>query len=292
MPERPYGAIEAGGTKFACAVGTGPDDIRHRRRIPTTMPDETLTEVVRFFEEHPPAAMGIATFGPVELRTDHPDYGHITTTPKPGWQGADLAGPVGRALGVPVAIETDVTGAALGEWRWGAGQRMRNLIYVTVGTGIGGGLLVDGRPIPGLVHPEMGHVVVERQPGDDYPGRCPFHGDCLEGMACGPALEERWGRPAEQLDDLLEAAVALEARYIASGFRNLVYALAPERIILGGGVSKLPGLVESVRTELLATMNDYAVMPEHRAEFVVPPGLGDDAGIAGALALAAAAAAE
>jgi fructokinase len=287
MSDRLLGGIEAGGTKFVCVVGTGPDDIRERARIDTTTPDETIGASIEFFGEiGPVSSIGIATFGPVELRRGSNTYGFITTTPKSGWEDADLAGRVERELGVPVAIETDVTGAALGEWRWGAGRGYRTIVYVTVGTGIGGGLLIDGRATPGLVHPEMGHVLVERQPGDEFPGNCPYHGDCLEGMAAGPAIEERWGRRGEELRELEEQAIELEAKYLASGFRNIVYAVAPERIILGGGVGSMPGLVERVQAELLATMNGYAVLPEHQADFVVAPGLGVNSGAAGALALA------
>ncbi len=284
---RLLGGIEAGGTKFVCVVATSPDDIRHRVRIDTTTPDETIGAAIEFFQQIDRVeAIGIASFGPVELRRSSPRYGYITTTPKPGWDNANLAGRVERALGVPVAFETDVTGAALGEWRWGAGRGYRTIIYITVGTGIGGGLLIDGKATPGLVHPEMGHVLVERQPGDDFPGNCPFHGDCLEGMAAGPAIEERWGRRGEDLGELQGPAIALEAAYLASGFRNMVYTVAPERIILGGGVGSMPGLVAQVQQRLLDTMHDYAVLPEHRQAFVVPPGLGPNSGAAGALALA------
>jgi fructokinase len=280
------GGIEAGGTKFVCVVGSGPDQIIDRARFDTTSPEVTIRSCLEFLAPHNPTSVGIATFGPVELRRDHPKWGFITTTPKPGWQNADLAGRIQRELGVPVGIDTDVTGAALGEWRWGAGRGLSNIVYMTVGTGIGGGALVSGKPLPGLVHPEMGHVLVERQSGDDFPGRCPYHGDCLEGMASGPAIEDRWGRRGEELGDLLEAAVELEAAYLASGLRNVVYTLAPERIILGGGVSTLPGLIEAVRVRLLEDMNGYALQPEHEDGFVVLPGLGGGSGAAGALALA------
>jgi len=281
------GSVEAGGTKFVCATGTGPGDIHRRTRIDTTTPEETLSAVVAFFSEHGPVdALGVATFGPVELRSGHPSHGHITTTPKPGWQNADLLGPLRNGLGVPVALETDVTGAALGEWTWGAGAGLRSVVYMTVGTGIGGGVLVDGRPLPGISHAEMGHVLVERQAGDGYPGHCPYHRDCLEGMASGPAIEGRWGRPAEDLGDALDEAVRLEAAYLAAGLRNVVYILAPERIILGGGVSNLPGLVDGVGGALVEQMHGYATLPEHRSGYVVPPGLGSDSGIAGGFALA------
>jgi fructokinase len=280
------GGIEAGGTKFVCVAGTGPDDIIDRRRLDTRTPAEVIPDVLDFFGGHPGvAAIGIASFGPLELRPGHPLYGHITATPKPGWTNADLVGPV-SALGVPVGIETDVVGAAIGEWRWGAGRGLDNLVYVTVGTGIGGGQVVRGKAVPGLIHSEMGHITVQRHPQDGFPGVCPFHGDCLEGMASGPAILARWGRPGHDLGPLAERAVAMEAHYLASGFRSIVYAVAPQRIILGGGVSELPGLLEAVRRSLLEQLNGYAVLAEHEADFVVAPGLGGDAGVAGALAIA------
>lgn len=281
-----YGGIEAGGTKFVCAVGTGPDDIAERVRIPTTTPEETLGSVRAYFSEHDVDAVGIATFGPVETRRSHPSYGRITTTPKPGWEGADLVGAVRSVADVPVAIDTDVTGAALAEARWGAGTGRSTVLYVTVGTGLGGGVAIDGRPLHGLVHPEMGHVTVERMDGDEFEGVCPFHGDCLEGMASGPAMRQRWGRPADQLGPDTAPAVAIEAHYLAAGFRQFVYTLAPEVIVMGGGVSHLRGIHRAANDRLIEMMAGYATQPEHRHGFIVAPGLGDDAGIAGALALA------
>lgn len=290
-----YFGLEAGGTKFVCAVGSGPDDIRERFRVPTTDPAATIEESIAFFEEAarnhgPPAAVGIASFGPIELRKSHPDYGCVTKTPKPGWSGADLVGPFARAFSVPVGFDTDVNGAALGEWRWGAGRGLHSIIYLTVGTGIGGGAVIDGQMLHGLVHPEMGHVSVPRVPGDDFPGRCPFHGDCLEGMAAGPAVEQRWGRRGEELGELLGPAVELEAAYLAAGLRQFVYVLAPERIIVGGGVSELPGLMPALRERLVEQMAGYGVLEEHLGDdFVTHPGLGSNSGAAGAFALAAAA---
>ncbi len=197
-----FGAVEAGGTKFVCLLGSSPDDIEARTRIPTGAdPEATLAEVVAFFAgSPPPAAVGIASFGPVELRAGHPQYGHITSTPKPGWRDADLVGPIRAALDVPIGFDTDVAGAALGEGRWGAAQGLSTFVYMTVGTGIGAAAVVGGRPASGLGHAEMGHIAVPRQDGDRYPGRCPYHGDCLEGMAAGEAIAERFGRPGEQLD--------------------------------------------------------------------------------------------
>lgn len=289
MTEMLYGGIEAGGTKFVAVVGSGPDDIVDRRRIDTTDPDTTLGNCLEFFDSHEDLqSIGIASFGPLELRPTHPDHGHITKTPKPGWSGADLIGPFRDRFGVPVAIDTDVNGAALAEVRWGAAAGLRNAVYLTVGTGVGGGAVIDGRPVSGLVHPEMGHVSVSRLPGDDFAGICPFHGDCLEGLACGPAIEARWGRPAQELEDV-ERVVEIEAATIAAGLRQIVYVIAPERIVFGGGVSKLPGIHEAVNEALVAEMGGYALMAEHEAGFVVPPGLGDNSGVAGALALAIAA---
>lgn len=282
-----YGGVEAGGTKFVCAVGTGPDDLSDRVRIPTTTPDETLGKVAEYFASRPVEAVGIATFGPVETRRLHPEYGRITTTPKQGWEGADLVGAVRSVLDVPVTVDTDVNGAALAEARWGSGAGRHNVLYVTVGTGLGGGAVIGSRPLVGLVHPEMGHVSVERLDGDHFPGICPFHHDCLEGMASGPAMQQRWGKPADELSSDLEDALEIEAHYLAAGFRQFVFTLAPEVIVMGGGVSHLPGLHDRVNRRLVGMMAGYAVQPEHRAGFVVPPGLGDDAGIAGALALAA-----
>jgi fructokinase len=281
-----YGGIEAGGTKFVCVVGHGPDEIEDRRRIDTTDPATTLAECLEFFRAHEPIrSLGVASFGPLELRPSHPDHGHITKTPKPGWSGTDLIGPFAEQLGVPVAIDTDVNGAALAEVRWGAARGLRNAVYVTVGTGVGGGAVIDGKTVSGLVHPEMGHVSISRIPGDDFAGVCPFHGDCFEGMACGPAVEARWGRRAEEVGDT-DRLIEIEAATIAAGLRQIVYILAPELIVLGGGVSKLPGLHEQVNAALVEQMSEYAVMGRHRSGFVVPPGLGDDSGVAGALALA------
>jgi fructokinase len=224
------GGVEAGGTKVICLVGSDPDHIVAQTQIPTESSAETLARVLAFFQQEvasggPLAAIGIASFGPLELRRSHPRYGFITTSPKPGWADVDLVGPVQRALGVPVGFDTDVNGAALAEGRWGAARGLNTFVYLTVGTGVGAGAVVEGRIIHGLGHPEMGHLSVPRQPGDDFPGGCAFHADCLEG----------WGRPAEQLDgEELRAAVDLEAAYLGAGLRNIVYLIAPERIVIGG----------------------------------------------------------
>ncbi|MBE7550738.1 MAG: ROK family protein [Anaerolineales bacterium] len=286
------GGIEAGGTKFVCAVGTGPDDFRAETRFPTTTPEETINQAVAFFKEQaqkePLAAIGIASFGPVDPNPASPTFGYITTTPKPHWAQTDLAGALGRALGVPVGFDTDVNGAALGEYRWGAAQGLDTFIYLTIGTGLGGGGLVNGRLMHGLIHPEMGHVRLPRHPDDPYPGACPFHGDCLEGMAAGPALQGRWGQRAETLP-LDHPAWEIEAHYLAYGLVNFICTMSPQRIILGGGVMEQAHLFPLVRRKTQELLNGYVQSPEiiERIDrYIVPPGLGNRAGVLGAIALA------
>ena len=292
-----YGGIEAGGTKWICAIGTGPDDIWARQRIATTSPERTLGAVAGFFrqqqEKHGPlTALGVASFGPVDLRMGSPTWGHITTTPKPGWAQTDVAGRLSRELDVAVAFDTDVNGAALGELRWGAGQDLRSLVYLTVGTGIGGGAVLDGEPVHGWLHPEMGHVRLPRHPDDDFAGVCRFHGDCLEGMASGPAIAQRWGRPAEELPPS-HPAWEIEAFYLGTAAANLTLTLSPERIVFGGGVSKAPGLLDKTRKRWTEALAGYIQAPDegfhaeiYAETFIVAPELGDDAGICGAFELA------
>lgn len=284
------GGIEAGGTKFVCTVGTGPDDLRAVERFPTTTPEETLGRAVAFFQTQPEpvAAVGIGSFGPADVDPVSPMFGHITTTPKPGWEGADVAGPVERALGVPVAFDTDVNAAALAEHRWGAARGLDSFAYLTVGTGLGGGGFVGGRRIHGLTHPEMGHMRLPRVLGDDFEGICPYHGDCWEGLASGPAIEARWGRPGHDLPDD-HAAWPMEARYLALGIVNLVLTLSPQRVIMGGGVMKQDRLYSLVRAEVQRLLNGYVHLPallDGIATTIVPPALGDRAGVLGAIALA------
>jgi fructokinase len=282
-----YGTVEMGGTKTSCAVGSSPDDLSRELTIPTTVPSETMGRVIEHLSSRSAEAVGIASFGPLELRPGHPAYGQIGFTPKDGWTGIDLVGPFQAALGVPIGLDTDVNGAALGEGEWGEGRGLGSFVYVTVGTGIGGGAIVEGRPIHGLGHPEMGHITVRRHPDDDYPGSCPAHGDCLEGLANGPAIEGRHGAPGSELRrDELNRAIAIETFYLTQLARNLVYTLAPERIILGGGVALMPGLVERVGAGLAAELAGYPGLAEHEQGFVVPPGLGRLSGLAGGLILA------
>jgi fructokinase len=288
-----HGAIEAGGSKVVCALGTGPHDLRDVARFPTTTPDATLGAIIGYFRAATsagigPAAVGLAAFGPIETRPGHPRYGCLLATPKPGWTGVDVVTPIAMALGVPVAVETDVIGAALAEGRWGAAVDLETFVYLTIGTGIGGGAIVGGRVAPGMPHAEMGHQSVARQPDDAFPGVCPFHGDCLEGLAAGPAIEARWGRRGEDLDGAdLAAAVDLEARYLADGLRTIVYTIAPERIILGGGAVAMPDLLPAVRRSLHASLAGYPGLAEHADPgFIVPAALGGLAGVLGGLIIA------
>ncbi len=288
-----YGGIEAGGTKFVCAVGTSPDDLRAEARFPTTTPAETLGRVIGFFREQAGqgrlAAVGVSCFGPVDLDAGSPTYGYITSTPKRGWEGTDVVGAMRRALGLPVGFDTDTNGAALAEHRWGAARGLDSFIYLTVGTGIGGGGLVNGRLLHGLTHPEMGHIRVPRVPGDEsFAGVCPFHCDCLEGLASGPAIEARWRARAENLPPD-HPAWEMEARYLGLALNDLVCALSPLRIVMGGGVMGNRRLFPMVREHLRGLLNDYVrarEITELRADYIVPPELGERAGVLGGIALA------
>ncbi|PZO12212.1 MAG: fructokinase [Leptolyngbya foveolarum] len=288
------GAIEAGGTKFVCAVGTGPDDLRSVTRIPTTTPEETLPQALNFFRQQIKSegaldAIGIGAFGPVDVRADSPTFGWFLNTPKPGWQQIDFAGLLRRELTVPIGFDTDVNAAALGEHQWGNAQGLETFIYLTVGTGIGGGGLVGGRPIRGLLHPEMGHILIPHNLSvDPFVGSCPFHQDCLEGLASGFAMEKRWGQRADSLP-ADHPAWALEADYLATGLVNFILMLSPERIIMGGGVMAQKQLFSLMRSQVREKLNNYLDVPKIISEiedYIVPPKLGDKAGILGALALA------
>lgn len=288
-----YGGIEAGGTKFVCAVGTGPDDIRAEIRFPTTTPDETMDRAITFFQEQAQiaalAAVGVACFGPVDLNPQSSTFGYVTGTVKPGWSYTNVVGYLERALNRPVGFDTDANGAALGEHTWGAAQGLESFLYLTVGTGIGGGGMVGGHLIHGLIHPEMGHIRVPHDlQADPYAGNCLFHGDCLEGLACGPALEERWGQSAETLPPD-HPAWELEAHYLALGLQNYICTFSPQRILLGGGVMEQAHLFPQVRQKLQSLLNGYLNSPailEEIDRYIVPPSLGARAGVLGAIALA------
>ncbi len=279
------GAVEAGGTKIVCATGTGPADL-NEIRFPTGLPETAVLQIIDFFrgEEESRgekiAAIGIGTFGPADVDRDSATWGYITNTPKENWKNTDLAGPLKEEFGVPVAFETDVNAAAVGEGKWGAAVGLHSYVYFTIGTGIGGGAVSNGRLIHGQGHPEMGHLRLPRDPAlDPFQGTCPFHGDCFEGLASGPAIGERWGRDADQLPPDHEAW-PLQARYLALAALDTTVMLAPQQIIFGGGVMEQEQLFPMVRGILAELLNDYVAAPE-----IVPPGLGNKAGILGALAL-------
>jgi fructokinase len=275
-------------------IASGPGNIRAETRFPTTTPAETLERVITFFRQYmheaPIAALGVSCFGPVDLDTASPTYGFITTTPKPGWAQTDIVHTLEAALQIPTAFDTDVNGAALGEYVWGAARGADPCLYLTFGTGVGGGVLANGKPLHGLVHPEIGHMRLPHDwQADPFPGFCPFHGDCLEGMAAGPALEKRWGQRGETLP-LDHPAWDLEAGYIAQALANLICILSPKRIVIGGGVMQSGALFERVRVEVQRQLNGYVQSPailEHIDMYIVPPELGGHAGVLGAIALAA-----
>jgi fructokinase len=289
-----YAGIEAGGTKFVCVLGEEPDAIVAEERIETTTPAETIKRALAFFRRHAGgqslAALGIGSFGPIDLSPVSPTYGHLTTTPKPGWARVDLCTPFREELRVPVVFDTDVNAAAFGEYYWISENRVLDpLLYVTIGTGIGVGAIVNGKPLRGLIHPEAGHMMLPHDPlADPFRGVCPYHGDCWEGLASGPALESRWGCRSETLASDHPAWV-LEVHYLAVGVTNLIYCLSPRRVILGGGVMQHPGLLERVRSEIRHCLAGYLQSDRIAREIdrlIVPPALGTRSGALGALALA------
>jgi fructokinase len=285
-----FGGIETGGSKWECVIGTGPDDLRATETIPTTTPVETIGRAVAFFvREGPVDAVGIGSFGPVDGKPSSPSWGHITTTPKPGWANTDVGPEIHRRLSVPIAFDTDVNAAALGERRWGAAQGLDTFCYITIGTGIGGGGMAGGNLLHGLLHPEFGHLRIPHDSAEDpFPGLCPYHGDCWEGLASGPALAARWGQPADELAgrrDVWE----LEARYVALGLICVISVLSPQRIILGGGVGTASDLLPLVRPRVVELLNGYLdaePFGDGIADYVVPPALGPRSGVLGAIALA------
>ena len=291
-----YGGIEAGGTKFVCAVGSGPDDLLAEIRYPTGTPQESIGKAIDFFrsaaKDQPLEAIGIASFGPIDPNPESPTYGYVTTTPKPHWADTDFVGPLQEALGVPVGFDTDVNGAALAESRWGAGQGLSDIVYITVGTGLGGGAVVNGKLLHGMMHPEMGHMRIPHDwENDPYPGFCPYHGDCFEGLTAGPALHGRWQVDPKTLP-IEHPAWILEAHYLALGLMNIITILSPQRIILGGGVMEQKQLFPLIHKELQKALNSYIQMPqivEKIDEYIVPPQLGNQTGVLGAIALAEAA---
>jgi fructokinase len=295
--------VETGGTKIVCAVAESPDQILDHSSFPTgTDPQAAMSTAAAYFDEKSSEldaqliGVGIASFGPCDPEPNSSTYGYVTSTPKPGWANAgiiELFGKARAALGgaeVPVGFDTDVGAAALGEATYGAGRGLADLIYLTIGTGIGGGAVVNGATLHGLIHPEMGHMLIPRTAAEiaEFAGVCPYHGDCWEGIAAGPAIQARWGRPGQELPDD-HPAWALEADYVAAGLHNLVLTLSPQQIILGGGVGSSAQVLSLVQTKLVASLANYvdsARIKDDITSYVVSPGLGDFAGVTGALELA------
>jgi fructokinase len=291
---RYFGAVEAGGTKFICAIGDEQGNIVAHERFPTKDPISTLAAMHAFLHREnrdlgPLAAIGVASFGPIELDKTSPYYGFIRQTPKVGWSNTDIAGGLARDFRIPIGFDTDTNAAGLAEHRWGAAQGLDNLVYLTIGTGIGGGVLVGGVPIHGLMHPEIGHIFPRRHPLDlNFAGTCPFHGDCMEGLASGPAISARTGKSLQQLDDA-HPQWEIEADYLGQVCAQLVLTVSPQRIIMGGGVMSQARLFPSIRQRLRHWLGGYIDRSDILTgidEYVVSPGLGDRAGVLGALALA------
>jgi fructokinase len=278
------GAIEAGGTKFVCAVGDEFGNITEKISIPTTVPEETMGMVIEFFNKYPVKAIGIGSFGPIDVNMESPAYGCITSTPKTAWKEYQFVNEMKKAFSVPIGFNTDVNAAALGEATFGAARGLDSCLYITVGTGIGAGAVVHGKLLQGLSHPEMGHILVRRHHNDSFQGKCPYHQDCLEGLAAGPAIEARWGAKGEQLAGR-EEVWEMEGFYLAQALMQYILILSPKKIILGGGVSHQQQVFTYVYNYLGELLNDYVVLPE-LSDYIVRPGLGDNAGITGALMLA------
>ncbi|MNW42569.1 putative fructokinase [compost metagenome] len=281
------GAIEAGGTKFVCGVGNEAGDIEDRIHFPTRRPSETMRDVIAFFRDKKVESIGIGSFGPIDMEQSSPTYGYVTTTPKPGWAGYNFVGTLKSVFDVPIGWDTDVNAAALGEAIWGAAQGLDSCVYYTIGTGIGVGIYTEGNLVHGLVHPEGGHILTRRHPDDDFAGICPYHGDCLEGMAAGPALEARWKAKGDSLpkDHLVWE---MEAYYIAQAVCGIILTLSPKKVILGGGVMKQVQLLPMIREAVGRSLNGYvsaAPIVSDIQHYIVPPLLGDNAGLCGALAL-------
>lgn len=281
------GALEAGGTKMVCAIGNEKGEILKREVFPTTTPEETMPAMLAFFKKEKIEALGIGCFGPINPKKGTPKYGYITSAPKLAWQNYDIVGNFKRELDCPVGFDTDVNAAALGEALYGITKGLQNSIYITIGTGIGVGVCSEGKLMHGMMHPEAGHILLHRHPADTYEGRCPFHKDCLEGLAAGPALEKRWGSKADALTDRGEVW-EMESYYIAQACVNYCMILSPERIVLGGGVMKQPALLPLVREKFTALMAGYIRTKEVEdvEHYIVPASLNDNQAVLGCFQLA------
>ena len=283
-----FGGIEAGGTKFVVATGDLNGNISNRESFPTTTPQETTAKIIEYFKRNPVDAIGLACFGPIDPDKNSKTYGYITTTPKPGWANFDICGEIKKEINVPIGFDTDVNGACLGEVKFGAAKGLNNALYLTIGTGVGGGALVEGKLLHGLLHPEMGHMRLVRRDDDTYEGHCPFHKSCLEGMCCGPAVEARYGMKGADIPSDHKAWDLL-GYYVGQACATFVLTLSPKRIIIGGGVMHRTQVFASIRKYTAEFLNKYIQKDEVLTgldNYIVPPGLGDNAGIVGAIALA------
>ena len=292
-----YGALEAGGTKMICAVGNENGQILDQVSIPTTTPEETMPQIIEYFkskldeslpEEDRIVALGVACFGPVDVREGSKTYGNILNTPKIPWRNYPMVKTLKEALGnIPVGFDTDVNGSLLGEATWGTAKGLSDAVYITIGTGIGMGAISGGNPIHGQLHPEAGHIIMSVIPGDEYKGHCPNHGACFEGMASGPAIQDRWGKPGSELADRPEVW-ELEAKYIAQALTAITLILSPQKIILGGGVMAQGQLFPLVRKYTLEYLNNYIDTKELRNinSYITPAALNGNQGVMGAIKLA------
>ncbi len=282
-----YGALEAGGTKMVCAIGDENGKIIEQISVPTVTPDKTMPAIIEYFKDKEIKALGVACFGPVDVNTASPTYGYILNTPKPAWGNYDIVGTLKKALNCPIGFDTDVNGSLLGEVTWGSAKGLTDVVYITIGTGIGGGILSGGNVVHGMLHPEMGHMKLIPVPGDNFPGRCPFHANCFEGMASGPAINDRWGASAGKLTDRDEVW-ELESEYIAQAVSNLIFIMSPQKVILGGGVMHQMQLFPLIRKKVIEKVSGYIDTAELRDmdSYICPAGLNDDQGIMGAVKLA------
>lgn len=279
-----YGAIEAGGTKFVCGVGTEDLTIQKRVSFPTTTPEETMKLVIEFFQQYDLKSIGVGSFGPIDIDSDSPTYGFITTTPKKAWENFDFVGELKKSFDIPIAWTTDVNAATYGEYVGGNGKGTKSCVYFTIGTGVGAGAIQDGRFIEGFSHPEMGHMMINKHKDDEFVGNCRFHHTCLEGLAAGPAIEKRCGVKAQELSEADESW-NIEAYYIAQAAYNTTLMLSPDVIIFGGGVMKQKHLLGKVHEEFKKIMNGYVKTPPLE-KYIVTPALEDNAATIGCFALA------
>ncbi|MDQ6421705.1 ROK family protein [Paenibacillus sp. LHD-117] len=281
------GAIEGGGTKFVCGIGNEQGVIEDRISFPTEQPEKVMEQIISYFKDKGVQAIGNGTFGPIDIDPASQTYGYVTTTPKPGWSGYPFVETLKQAFDIPFGWDTDVNAAAYGEAVWGAAKGLDSCVYFTIGTGIGVGVFSEGKLVHGLVHPEGGHLLPRRHPEDRFEGSCPYHGDCLEGLAAGPAIEKRWGIKGSELAED-HPAWAMEAYYVGQAVTSTILLLSPKRVVLGGGVMHQKQLLPMIRAEVTRNLNGYvsaAPLLNDINEYIVPPGLGENAALCGSLAL-------